>query len=216
MPGGLEDIAAEERRQIAGKSNGTELESGDVVEFTIMGGGGYGDPLLRDSLSVAADVANGHVSAEVARDVYGVVLDAGAAVDASGTEAARTAILAERGEWQATADTPDAPLGEPGPVIRPLHGGMSAREGGAEGALLVCDHCDSAICRVRDDYKRFALRSVTGVESLPGAKIDPALFIDDKLDFIRYCCPSCKVLLTTEVVRQGSEPLPEAVLREVS
>ncbi len=215
VPDGLEEIAAEERRQIAGKSNGTELESGDVVEFTIMGGGGYGDPLLRDPLLVAADVANGHVSAEVARDVYGVVLDADKAVETSATDAARSAILAERGGWQATADSPDPALPEPGPKIRPLHGGMSAREGDAEGSLLVCDHCDSAICRVSDDYKRFALRSVTAVESLPGAKIDPALFIDDKLDFIRYCCPSCKVLLSTEVVRQGSEPLPEAVLEEV-
>ncbi len=39
------------------------------------GGGGYGDPLLRAPEKVAADVRNGVVSAEKARDEYGVVVD---------------------------------------------------------------------------------------------------------------------------------------------
>jgi N-methylhydantoinase B len=39
------------------------------------GGGGWGDPLDRDSHRVLADVLDGLVSPERARDVYGVVLD---------------------------------------------------------------------------------------------------------------------------------------------
>ena len=49
--------------------------SGDVVKFESAGGGGYGDPLQREPLAVEADVINGYVSIEKARDDYGVVID---------------------------------------------------------------------------------------------------------------------------------------------
>ena len=35
------------------------------------GGGGYGDPKARAPAAVAEDVAQGYVSAGVARDIYG-------------------------------------------------------------------------------------------------------------------------------------------------
>lgn len=50
------------------------------------GGGGWGDPLQRDPERVLRDVRDGLVSAEVARDVYGVVLsEEGDAVDLRAT-----------------------------------------------------------------------------------------------------------------------------------
>jgi len=39
------------------------------------GGGGYGDPLGRDPSKVVADVMDGYVSHEAAREVYGVIVD---------------------------------------------------------------------------------------------------------------------------------------------
>jgi N-methylhydantoinase B len=48
---------------------------GDVILFDSAGGGGYGDPLQRDPQAVAADVVNGYVSLEKAREDYGVVVD---------------------------------------------------------------------------------------------------------------------------------------------
>jgi N-methylhydantoinase B len=48
-------------------------------------GGGYGDPLRRDPALVAADVADGVVSAATARRDYGVALDAAGRVDAAAT-----------------------------------------------------------------------------------------------------------------------------------
>jgi N-methylhydantoinase B len=53
----------------------TLCQPGDVIEFDSAGGGGYGDPLQRDPLTVVADVVNGYVSIEKARDHYGVVID---------------------------------------------------------------------------------------------------------------------------------------------
>jgi N-methylhydantoinase B len=48
---------------------------GDVIQFNSAGGGGYGDPLQRDPQAVEADVVNGYVSIEKAREDYGVVVD---------------------------------------------------------------------------------------------------------------------------------------------
>jgi N-methylhydantoinase B len=53
----------------------TLCQPGDVIEFDSAGGGGYGNPLERDPLAVAADVVNGYVSIGKARDDYGVVID---------------------------------------------------------------------------------------------------------------------------------------------
>jgi N-methylhydantoinase B len=64
---------------------------GDVILFDSAGGGGYGDPLQRDPQAVAADVVNGYVSIEKAREDYGVVIDpATLRVDAAETEKLRT------------------------------------------------------------------------------------------------------------------------------
>lgn len=57
------------------KFSNLPTRAGDVLALTQGGGGGYGDPLLRDPMLVAADVLNGYVSAERARTDYGVVVD---------------------------------------------------------------------------------------------------------------------------------------------
>jgi N-methylhydantoinase B len=50
------------------------LTPGEALESLACGGGGYGDPLLRDPSRVAHRVREGWTSMERARDVYGVVL----------------------------------------------------------------------------------------------------------------------------------------------
>ncbi len=53
----------------------TLCQAGDVIQFSSAGGGGYGDPLQRDPQAVEADVINGYVSIEKARENYGVVIE---------------------------------------------------------------------------------------------------------------------------------------------
>jgi N-methylhydantoinase B len=48
------------------------LDRGDVVRCQTGGGGGFGDPAERDPEAVRADVLDGYVSAEAARELYGV------------------------------------------------------------------------------------------------------------------------------------------------
>ena len=68
----------------------SRLERGDVVTMDAAGGGGYGEPFEREPERVAADVAQGAVSAQRARADYGVVLDpATGGVDEAGTERLR-------------------------------------------------------------------------------------------------------------------------------
>jgi N-methylhydantoinase B/oxoprolinase/acetone carboxylase alpha subunit len=53
------------------KFAGLELADGDRIQLTTGGGGGRGDPLLRDPAKVAEDVAEGWVTPAAARDFYG-------------------------------------------------------------------------------------------------------------------------------------------------
>jgi N-methylhydantoinase B len=48
------------------------VEVGDRVTLLTAGGGGHGEPGERDPAAVREDVAEGFVSPEAARDVYGI------------------------------------------------------------------------------------------------------------------------------------------------
>ncbi|MBI3076172.1 MAG: hydantoinase B/oxoprolinase family protein [Deltaproteobacteria bacterium] len=75
-----------------------------VPEYTLLvdraeasGGSGYGDPLDRDPVSVAADLRDGLVSRGLAEGIYGVIVEPEAgALDPQATRARRDAIRAER------------------------------------------------------------------------------------------------------------------------
>lgn len=91
--GGLSDMVVnpgtpQETR--LGNTDTATLEPGDVLMVRSAGGGGRGDPFARAPERVARDVARGYVSAEAARQEYGVVLRDGQP-DLAATEALRAA-----------------------------------------------------------------------------------------------------------------------------
>lgn len=67
--GGYSGLAAGE--VLPGKGRHT-IRPGDRLVLMTPGGGGLGDPRLRDPAKVATDVANGLVDPSIARDVYGL------------------------------------------------------------------------------------------------------------------------------------------------
>lgn len=72
------------------------VRPGDRVVFKMGGGGGYGDPLERSLEMVRQDVAEGGVSREAARLLYGVALDAELQPDAPATKALRADLRRRR------------------------------------------------------------------------------------------------------------------------
>ena len=60
-------------KRMAGSYNA--LEEGEVLANNTGGGGGYGNPQLRDPSRVADDVSNGYVSVDAAERDYGVIVD---------------------------------------------------------------------------------------------------------------------------------------------
>lgn len=79
-----------------GKVGGHQVRAGEAVLLQSAGGGGYGDPLDRPADQVFADVAEGYVSAAIARDVYGLRLDKDDALDDGATAVARQALREAR------------------------------------------------------------------------------------------------------------------------
>ncbi|GAB5469488.1 MAG: hydantoinase B/oxoprolinase family protein [Rhodospirillales bacterium] len=67
------------------------LQAGQTIVSHCCGGGGYGDPLTREPRRVGHDVAEGWVSPERAREVYGVAVDPNGQVDPAETDRLRAA-----------------------------------------------------------------------------------------------------------------------------
>ncbi len=65
------------------------IPAGDALILEMPGGGGYGDPRLRDAAQVALDVRDEMISRETAERDYGVVLTEDGAVDDNATARAR-------------------------------------------------------------------------------------------------------------------------------
>jgi N-methylhydantoinase B len=89
------------------------LRPGETIVSISSAGGGYGPPHERDAERVRHDVAEGWVSAERARSVYGVVLAQDGSVDHAATSARRAELLAagesgDRAGGPASGDDPAA------------------------------------------------------------------------------------------------------------
>jgi N-methylhydantoinase B len=93
-------LRADGQEELLPSKTMVSLGSGDQLTVELSGGGGYGDPLLRDPFSVLEDVVNERVSPEAASSLYGVAIRDGA-VDLEGTERLRsraTGLSVEKGE----------------------------------------------------------------------------------------------------------------------
>jgi len=90
--------AGTERAQSIRKINFLKLNPGDRVRLATSGGGGYGDPLLRDIERVRTDVELGFVSRLAAQHVYGVVFDPTGVIDEAKTATERERRLSTQDE----------------------------------------------------------------------------------------------------------------------
>ncbi|MGO9056717.1 MAG: hydantoinase B/oxoprolinase family protein [Candidatus Binataceae bacterium] len=76
-------------RKLPLKQTNLRINKGDTLTMYVSGGGGYGDPFLRDPALVAKDVSTRIVTVKGAARDYGVVVDATGQVDIAATEELR-------------------------------------------------------------------------------------------------------------------------------
>lgn len=172
------------------------LKAGDVLAYSFQGGGGYGDPLDRETEQVRQDIEDGHVTAEAAADLYGMVMKGGA-VDEAGTAHRRQQLRTLR-----TADSPGGTNGaavedaiEIGPSLRLSAGKLSCR-------------CGQALGPADGDWKSALATRVVGA-----AAHGSHLRLHEDLELREHACPSCGTLLESEVARQGTPNLQSIQLR---
>jgi N-methylhydantoinase B len=170
-----------------------ELGQDDVLVTRFGGGGGYGDPLLRNPDSVLTDIRRGLVSTETAALLYGVLLDGAGELDQYATERKRAHLRRERvpelRERQAPQPTQRANSREPLEEYLQV-----CRENGV--AMIECTRCSHVLCSEHEDWTQAATR-----RRLPPAAAGPLMHDLEGLYLLeQFYCPGCGVLLRNEIV----------------
>jgi hypothetical protein len=172
------------------------IPEGWLISDFVAGGGGFGDPLDRPPERVAADVAEGRLSARIADLIYGVVIASGA-LDAAATAARREAIRAQRRAGTPAAGSTSAVAGgEWRPLLR-FHALLAVATDGARFAVQ-CQRCGHAFCEASDNYKRYAPRQRRPLEELAGGPLPTGEPYTGYL--LEYACPGCASLLQVDLV----------------
>lgn len=185
IPASLDELGG--TPEVVPNRSETLIGLGDAVFLHPSGGGGYGDPLLREPDLVAADVRDGKVSESMAGSVYGVVLGDDGEPDRPATEERRTQIRTER------IGGPPAAIHVTGDEAgAPLDVNLSVRRHGGD-AVTTCRHCGTELGFPGPDL---ASTAVTADEPVPGA----GTYVDDTIVMRTYWCPGCATQLRVEVV----------------
>jgi N-methylhydantoinase B len=79
--------------------------------------------------------------------------------------------------------------------------------------VLSCARCGEQLADYQGDY-RMALRyDEAELTAVPGVE-DPNRFLEEHFVLRRYCCPSCAVLMATEIRRSDEPHRPEMIMAE--
>lgn len=171
----------------------------DAYEWGPAGGGGWGDPLLRDAGEVAADVRTGAVSSATARAAYGVAVDPDGSLDAAATAKLRASILSDRREWPAPKLAEEQPAGEC-ELVHPVGDQLSIRD--LEGRLLWTCRCGATLGPGTENPKPYLGMSVTEPEEI-GSRIR----LHPDIEVRRYACQRCGLMHFVELARPWDPPL---------
>jgi N-methylhydantoinase B len=174
---------------------------GDLFLVTNGGGGGLGDPLLRDPALVLRDVDDGYVDPRVARDIYGVVGGSGGEADMEATRDLRAKLR------EARLGAP--PERDPLPVEQ-LEVGIGVR---AEDGHWACGYCAAELGATSDNYRSACAerrRPIVEVFGELGMKVreratGPVVVLSE------YFCPECASCVRSDVGLEDSKlaPAPE-------
>jgi N-methylhydantoinase B len=193
IPGSLNELSGDaELTQCYAQSH---LSPGDVIYLHCQGGGGYGDPLLREPQAVAADVADHLVSLGAAGNIYGVCLRDDGSLDADGTAQRRQQIIAQRRQW---STAPKLALTAKSPEQGRLIDDNLMISADEAAGLLFCSHCGTQVGDT-SNYLHLAALARDSREAGPGVRADPGFFIAEPIHLRQWFCPGCFAAIHTAI-----------------
>jgi N-methylhydantoinase B len=178
-----------------------EIASRDIFYQRFMGGGGYGDPLARDSASVAEDVRRRRIGSSSAFDIHGVLLREDGSVDVDETRARRQSIRNER--IGAVVDESCGERAEIRDSGMPINEYLQSSDGGIQ-----CTWCGNILCGVDDRWKDSAV-ALDRPPSVGG----PLRESGDSVVLRQYACPQCATLLEVDVALADDPRLHDEIAR---
>ncbi|MFB8004247.1 hydantoinase B/oxoprolinase family protein [Nocardia sp. NPDC056000] len=173
------------------------LAPGQVLYMHWQGGGGYGDPLLRDPDAVAVDLREGKVTIDAVEDLYGVIITNGE-IDIDGTAARRDQLRDLRRERSTAVDT-DAPRLDLTHARRLDDNLAEVTVGDAH--IVACAQCGYALGDNRTDSElRLARYEGPSRDAGPQVTSDPGVYVDAQVVFRQLCCPGCWTAIYSGIV----------------
>jgi N-methylhydantoinase B len=175
-----------------------------LPQFTLLtdfvaGGGGYGDPLERDPKAVVRDLLIGATSMEIARRIYGVIVDPAAfTLDVANTESQRREIRLMRlkqGQHQSQPASRSKDGHNWKRVLR-IHEYLDIARNGDE-YWIRCSRCGYLLCPPEENYKKYSLRLVVTLERVATHPLPTGEPYMGHLH--EYICPGCATLLQVDV-----------------
>jgi N-methylhydantoinase B len=154
----------------------------DVYAVLWSAAGGFGDPLERDPAKVRADVENGDVSVEAAREIYGVVID----------DSVETQKLREHKRLGRIGKASGTKL-EGKEKLRATEN-LTIRD-----ARWCCAKCATDLGAVSANYKAGCVRNDLPITASNPIVGDPRRFIDPVPQFRQFCCPGCGLAIENEI-----------------
>jgi N-methylhydantoinase B len=191
--------------ELSGKPETLQLRQQDFIQnrsdvYAVLwsAAGGFGDPLERDPAKVEADVANGDVSKESARAIYGVVIS-----DAEATLREREGLRRAR-------------LNGSNAKVKKLNGKVTLH---ATESLMVrgkrwsCARCAADLGALDQNYKTACVRNDLAIQASNPIVGDPRRYIDPVPRFRQFCCPGCGRLIENEIALADDPLLMDVELR---
>ncbi|HEX4306829.1 MAG TPA: hydantoinase B/oxoprolinase family protein [Solirubrobacterales bacterium] len=181
-----------------------KLDAEDVLVIVSGGGGGLGDPLLRELPSVVDDLHAGWITAEHALAAYGVVVDADGKLDADATAEAREGIRERR-----IGGAPERAL------ALPARGAGVAVALDPAGSAWVCGSCDHALGSAASNWREAAVLAERRIEE---RFAELAMYVRARSEepgvlMREHYCPRCAASLAVDVVTAGTPAVPAPELR---
>ncbi len=178
----------------------------DVYAVIWAGAAGFGDPFERDPRKVCEDVVDSRsVSVAAAREIYGVVIDAGGQLDLD----ASARLRAGRRDARRRKDGPVKRL--KGKVIANTTDSLELRRE-AGRVHVCCSRCAADLGSVRENYKDHCVEAELDISAANPNIGDWRRYIDDRPVFRQFFCPGCGALIENEVARENDEVLRDIEL----